>query len=144
MTSTDAGQVQPYAPQTVSGEVVQPTHVASAQANLAHQFLGVIRHLILHSGAYHNEAEQTEHLAVVQRYEEVNSSAADRRHLQSEDDHAPREDVSQRVPPAGSAGTPAVVPAGPAIDYNALARAIVAVQQQSQNEAPAPADSPKE
>lgn len=141
MTSTDAGAVQPYAPQTISGEVIQPTHVASAQANLGHQFINVLKHLVLHSGAYHDEGTQTAHLAVLSRYEEANSSAADRRHLLSEDDHAPREDVSQRTPPAGQA---AVVPQAPALDYAALARAIVAVQQEQNKPADPPADQPKD
>lgn len=143
MMSTDAGQVQPYSPPTVSGEVIQPTHVASAQANLGHQFINVLKHLVLHSGAYHDEGTQTDHLAVLSRYEEANSSAADRRHLLSEDDHAPREDVSQRTPPAGTGGTP-VTPAAPALDYAALARAIVAVQQEQNKPADPPADQPKD
>lgn len=119
--ASNGGAVQPY-----SGEVVQPTKISSAQDNLGHQFVGVIRHLILHSGAYHNETDQTEHLATLARYENAVHGGA----LLSEDDHAPREDVSERVPPRGQ-GVAVVPQAAPAaIDYEQLARAIVAVQNQ--------------
>jgi hypothetical protein len=113
--------VQPY-----SGVIVEPTNVASAQDSLGHQFVSVIRHLVLNSGAYHNETDQTAHLATLARYENAAHGGA----FTSEDDHAPREDVSERVPPRGQ-GVAVVPQAAPAaIDYEQLARAIVAVQNQ--------------
>src|SRR5215469_8102803 len=128
MSDDAAGGVQPYSPPTLPGAVLTPTQVVSAQANLAHQFFNVVRHLIEHAGAYRNESTQTDHLAVVQRYENALTSPAERRQLLSEDDRAPREDVTQRTPFPGSGGVPAVAPAAAAIDYNKLAAAIVAQQ----------------
>jgi len=128
--ATNGGAVQPY-----SGTIVEPTNVSSAQDNLGHQFVSVIRHLVLHSGAYHNETDQTAHLATLARYEANAHGGA----LLSEDDHAPREDVSERVPPRGQ-GVAMVPQAAPAaIDYDLLARAIVAVQNQqaANNDPPA-------
>lgn len=136
MATGNGGAVQAYSPGVLSGEVVDPTHVTSAQDNLGHQFLNVIRHLVLHSGAYHTEAEQSEHLATLTRYE--GATVGDAQHLRSEDDHAPREDVSQRTPPqTGTAVVPQATPA--AIDYQALARAIVAVQQEQASTTDSPA-----
>lgn len=135
MATGNGGAVQAYNPGVLSGEVIDPTRVTSAQDNLGHQFLQVVRHLVLHSGAYHTEAEQTDHLQILNRYESATNPAA--QHLVSETDHAPREDVSERVPPrVGGAVVPQAAPQ--AIDYNMLARAIVAVQ----NEQAAASDTP--
>jgi hypothetical protein len=129
MATNNGGAVQSYSPGTLSGEVVQPTSIASAQDNLGHQFFQVLRHLILHSGAYHNETDQTAHLAVVSRYENALGGS----NMVSEDDHAPREDVNERIAPQGQNVRQAPVAASPAIDYAQLARAIVAVQNEQAN-----------
>jgi hypothetical protein len=124
--STDAGAVAPY-----QGKVVEPAQVTSPEANLTHQFCNVVRHLITHSGAYRNEADETRHLDVVNRYEQSSVGGA-LRHLLSEDDHAPREDVSQRVPAPGQNVQAVPVAAAPQIDYGRLAAAILAAQKQDQ------------
>jgi pectin methylesterase-like acyl-CoA thioesterase len=103
--------------------------VTSANDNHLHQFVNVVRHLVLHSGSYRNEDEQTAHLAALSKFE-GSSSATDARYLLSEGDHAPREDVSERVPPAGQ--NVVVAPAvAPSLDYDKLAAAIVAVQKKN-------------
>jgi hypothetical protein len=130
----DTGGVAPYPPQAVAG-VLSPSRVISAQDTTGHDFFNVVRHLIRFSGAYRKEADQTDHLAAVSRFE-ANLAGRELRSLLSEEDVAPREDVSQRVPPAGQNVT--VVPASvPAIDYGQLAAAILAAQKEQAAQAQA-------
>ena len=120
MTS-DTGAVTPY-----SGVVVTPSQVTSPGDSLTHQFCNVVRHLITYSGAYRSESEETAHLAVVDRYEKSALGGA-LRYLNTEGDQAPREDVSQRAAPAGSAVV--VPPAALTDDNDQLAAAMVRAQQ---------------
>lgn len=124
MTQPNGGEVQPY-----SGQVVTPSRITSADDNHAHRFFNVIRDL-LHGKAYHNEADVTDALDAVSKYE-ASVLNTQPRHLVSEDDPAPREDVSQRTPPPGQ-NVQVVPAAAPQLDYGKLAAAIVAHQQAQQ------------
>lgn len=110
------------APTVIPGEVVAPAAVIGPNAFPTHNYLNVVRDLV--SGRkYHNEDDVRTALAAVDEYEK-RMLAADHRHVLSEDDAAPHEDVSQRIPPRGSA--PVVPATAPAIDYNKLAAALMA------------------
>lgn len=116
--STPAGAL---APTVIPGEVITPAAVVGPQAFPTHAFLNVVRDLI-HGHVYHNEEDLKAALETVNVYEK-RLLQSDHQHVLSEDDPAPHEDVTQRIPPRGAAP---VVPAGPAIDYNKLAAALMA------------------
>lgn len=118
--STPAGAL---APTVIPGEVVTPAAVVGPLAFPAHAFLNTVRSVITRSGAFHGEDELRSALASVDSYEKA-ILKNDHKHVLSEDDHAPFEDVSLRTPPRNG-GVP--VPTGaPAIDYNRLAAALMA------------------
>lgn len=120
----------------IRGDVLAPTAMTAPESSSAHGYYNVIRDLIRRVG-YHNENQVLTALQAVDAHEKHQVSQGDLRLLANENEPAPYEDVSKRTPPAGYV---APVPAGPAIDYNALAAALVAAQQQAQP----PADSPAE
>ena len=135
-----------YAPATViQGEVITPSAVLDPKSMPAHNFAEVIRHLISRvPGVYKAEADMQTALDAVDAFERSFVPMQDRKHVVQETDMAGREDVSKRIPPrTGYAPVPA---AGPAIDYNALAKAILAAQQQMQAESqpPAPVQQPQQ
>lgn len=118
--STPAGAVAPY---TIPGEVVTPAAVVGPLAFPAHAFLNTLRSVISRSGAFHGEDELRSALSSVDNYEKA-ILKNDHKHVLTEDDHAPYEDVSLRIPPrTGNAPVPI---GAPAIDYNRLAAALMA------------------
>lgn len=127
-----------YAPAVIQGEVISPAAVLDPKSMPAHNFAEVLRHLITKvPGVYKVEADMLRALDAVDAFERSMVPQQDRRHVVQETDMAGREDVSKRVPPM--VGTAPVPAAGPAIDYNALAKAIIAAQQQMQSESQPPA-----
>lgn len=118
--STPAGAPAPY---TIPGELVTPAAIVGPLAFPAHAFLNTMRQVISKSAVFHSEDELNAALQSVTNYEKA-ILKNDHQHVLSEEDHAPREDVSKRIPPRGSY---APVPTGaPAIDYNRLAAALMA------------------
>jgi hypothetical protein len=125
--STPAGALAPH---TIPGEIVTPDAVLDPKSIPAHDFFNVMRDIV-HRTTYHHESEKNAALDAVDAFESRFVPVQDRKYVQLETDYAGREDVSQRTPP--QVGT-LPVPAGPAIDYNRLAAAIVAMQQQANAE----------
>lgn len=113
----------------LSGTVVPQSDVADEHA---HKFFNVVRNLLHSSHAFHSESDLDEALNSVNAFERHFLAGPLSRQV-SEDDRAPKEDVTQRVPPPTGA---VVVPpsAGPAIDYNKLAAAMFELQQQHQQQ----------
>lgn len=128
MTNPQQGAVAPYQGQAVQGSVVSPTAVVDAKSNRTRNFLNAISHIIRHTPAlYHSEQEKLEALTAVEDYAKEMLGRDFSRTI-SEDHPAPVEDVRLRRAP-NSSTLPAV--SGPAIDYRALAAAIVAVQREN-------------
>lgn len=113
------------------GEVIEPSHVSEGVSFPAHDFFNVLRHLVLNGSAYRDQGSQHAALDAIDGYEAHVVPKNDQRHVTSESDLAGREDVTQRQP-AQPGGIP--VPASPTgpIDYDKLARALVAAQQSHQ------------
>jgi hypothetical protein len=117
------------APRTIQGSVVQPSAVIDAGAEAMHGFLNVVRRLVTTSGAFHSESDQDAALTAVQKFTENVIPRSALNALANEYSMtAPKEDVSQRVPPNGAPAGPVMVPGG--FDYNKLAQAMLALQQQ--------------
>lgn len=110
----------------VSGDVVQPSAMAS-RLQAATVALGeVLKEVVNRSGSY--LTEEGLRLAEQAISDWVGASVPLRAMdaLDTEANRAAREDVSQRIPPGGA---PAVVmQAAPSIDYDRLAQAILAAQ----------------
>lgn len=112
-------------PPALEGRIVEPSgHIAPLSAS-AHDFLNVMRALI-HRHPWHHENQKLEALNAVAAFEKHFVPPNDLRNLASENDHAPIEDVSQRIPP--QTGLAPVVAPSQNIDYDALAAAIVRAQ----------------
>lgn len=119
-------------PAVISGSVVQPTATAS-RAQAATVRLGeVLKEMISKSGSFvSEEALRLAEVAVsdwVGAFVPPSALSA----LDLESSRAPREDVSQRIPPGGA---PVVVQTGPSIDYDKLAAAILNAQRAAQAQA---------
>lgn len=123
----------------IPGQVITPDAVLDPMSMAAHAFCNVVRDLVFRSPVYHTESDRHAALDAVDAFERRMVPSQDRQHVLSEDDPAPREDVSQRVPPRVGAMP---VPVGPAIDYAALAKALVAAQQAAQENAQANPPAP--
>lgn len=106
-----------------------PSHVSQPGSFPAHDFFNVVRTLVRNS-RLHNQSDVEGALAAIDAYEYHVIPAPDREVVKSENDLAPIEDVSKRHAPSSVAAPP--VPAGPAIDYDLLARAMVRAQQAQQ------------
>jgi hypothetical protein len=117
--STPAGALAP----TIQGDVVAPSAVVGPLAFPAHNFLNVIRDVIHRGNVYHSEDDLKSALATVDDFERRFISN-DHQHVVGEDDAAPHEDVSARIPPRG--GYAPVPSTAPVIDYNKLAAALMA------------------
>lgn len=127
---------------------VDPTHVSAPHSFSAHDFFNVIRNLVQNGPAYVEETAKLDALNAITDYESHVVPKTDQNVVVAEDDAAPVEDVSQRTPfPVGA--VPAA-PAGPAIDYNQLARALVQAQAEqnappaASTDVPASTDAPVE
>lgn len=125
----------------IQGQVVQarqPDAVLDPISTAAHDFGNVAKALVTRSGAFHNESELQKAHSAIDSFVKFITPQKDRTHVITEDDQAPVEDVSRRIPP-NSTGQ-AVVHAGPQIDYNKLAAALIAAQQAQAAADTAPAD----
>lgn len=132
--TTPAGAVAPSQP--VQGVVLRPgaNDLINPESTATHRFLSVIEELVRRS-AYHSEQQKLDALDAVAAFRRHAIDTADHHRVVSEDDPAPVEDVRLR---RGPDGTPPAPPAGaPAIDYNALAAALIAAQRAAQ-QAPEP------
>jgi hypothetical protein len=96
-----------------------------AEDLMAHQFFNVLRHVVRFV-PFINEDELHSALGVVDEFEKRTLSVPVS-HVINSDDVAKREDVRKRVAP--QVGT-AVVPAGPPLDYNLLAAALLQAQRE--------------
>lgn len=130
--STPAGALAPH---TIPGEVVTPDAVLDPKSVPAHNFFNVLRDLV-HRTTYHDEGQKHAALDALDAFEQRFVPVQDRKYVVLDTDYAGREDVSKRIPP--QVGTTPVPVAGPAIDYNRLAAAIVAMQQQAAAESATP------
>lgn len=115
----------PYVQGTIVPDPSQ--HVIAAGDIKAHGFFNVIRDLLTASNLYHNEGALGAAIEAVTAFEKHILEGSHRSVIQ-EHDVAPKEDVSQRVAP--QVGTAVAVPSSTGLDYNRLAAAIVALQQQ--------------
>lgn len=123
----------PEAP--ITGTILSPANSGYAnQGDLkAHAFFNVLRTLVRLTPVYHDEQALELAISAVDDFEKHILSGPHHA-VVSETDTAPREDVSQRVPPR--VGTAVVPAAGPGIDYNRLAAALFAMQQQRNEQPP--------
>lgn len=110
--------------------VPSPADAIPAGDALAHDFFNVVHAVLNNVAVFRNENELDHAHGIVERFENHYLTTS-RRNVITEDDQAPKEDVTQRVAPQPGG---AVVPvAGPAIDYNKLAAALVAAQRRAQD-----------
>lgn len=126
-------------PPIIPGEVVRisdaitATQVMDPISMAAHKFGNTLRHLILNThGVFKTEGAMRDALDAITAFETHLIPPRDRNLVRSDTDMAPVEDVTKRVPPRGA--TPPQPP-GPAIDYAALAQALIAAQE-ANNPAP--------
>ncbi len=113
----------------IQGQVIDPPKVISPISMAAHAFFNVLRTIVTDAGVFKDENAVLKAIDAILAYEKQVIPALDRRHVLSEDDPAPMEDVTQRVPPSyPGTRAPAPMPAFQ-IDYNRLAQAILAAQQ---------------
>jgi hypothetical protein len=129
--STPAGADVPY----TQGSVLEPSATVDGHSFAAHDYFNMIRQLIDGSTAFRTEDARLKAHEIALKFEKHTVKPADQKHVVSETDVAPIEDVRLRKPPAGFPVAPTVV--GPPIDYALLAQAIVAAQQQQAAVAPA-------
>lgn len=123
--STPGGAVAPY---DASAGAVSPSGYIKPQSVAVAKFAQVMRDILGVVQVYHNEADLDQAHRTITEYIKQMTDPADRSRLVSEGDQAPKEDVSERVPPTNRG--PATAPAGfGPIDYNKLAAALVAAQQ---------------
>lgn len=106
------------------GSVVEPTRVIDPRTASVAQVGEVLKHLIGQPGTYHTEEDQRLAYEAVDAFKRAFSEGSpDVR----EEHRAALEDVSTRIPPGGPS---VVVSRAPAIDYNALARAMILAQRE--------------
>lgn len=115
--STPENGLEPY-----QGQVVEPSATAGPGPSAAHGLGQVLLDLIHRSGSYHSEADQDAAAATVHKWVNGQVSVSEKRALSTGDERAPKEDVTQRVPPGGPAPVGVVAPG---IDYDKLAAALV-------------------
>lgn len=105
--------------------VVQGTVVADGKTGAVAKLAEILKTLVVKAGAYHSEEAQRIALEAIEDFKRIFSTGNP---LVLENHSAPWEDVSKRPVPAGAAAP--ALPPGFAIDYNALARALLAAQQE--------------
>lgn len=123
----------------IQGEVVQPSAVASPQAAAAFN-LGQVLKEIIHAipAAFSSENQVLAAFTAIDDFIKAFVTRSALPALADGTQRAPMEDVSKRIPPAGTAFS---VPTNiPAIDYDKLAAAMVRAQAQylQQNPPPVP------
>lgn len=123
--------------QVIQGAVLRPgtNQVIKPESTAAHAFFEVLKDIVRKGSFYHSEQQVHDAVAAIDNYRRHVVDPGDQKRVLREEDAGAVEDVRLRKPPAGQGG-PAPV-AGPAIDYAALAAAIVA-QQQAQASQPGP------
>lgn len=127
---SDVTQAPPPAGPYIEGTIVRnPNDVVPAGDLKAHAFFNVIRELLTVSNFYHSEGALGAAVTAVTEFEK-HILEGDHRSVLQEHDIAPREDVSKRIAPQVGTGAQLVPTAGAGLDYNRLAAAIVALQQQ--------------
>lgn len=121
--------------------VPSPADTIPARDVRAHAFFNVLRNVVQAVGAFSNEEALDGALKSLADFEK-DFLQTSLRHVTQEHDPAPKEDVRLRVPP--QVGYSVVPAAGPGIDYNKLAAAIVAMQQQANQPPPPDEEGPTE
>lgn len=95
----------------------------------------VLKHLLIRSNIFSHEGVLESALSVVDRFVAAHVPPAAIRVMQTGEELAMHEDVTLRKP-SGHIGQ-AIVTTGPSIDYNRLANAIIAAQEEAQRQADA-------
>jgi hypothetical protein len=128
--STPGGAIAPYQTGQVSTEPVSPSAVSSAKSGAVFA-LGEVLKTLLHNavGAFHTEGDLDAAIRVVDKFVGAHVPGSEMDALLTGDQRAPKEDVTKRIPPGGVV-QPVIT--GPVIDYQALAKAILAEQQKYQ------------
>lgn len=134
----DNNPAVPDGNQPITGKIIVPGSVNDSGTNvpaedlMTHQFFNVLRHVVRHV-PFVNEDELHTALELVDSFEQRNLSVPVS-HVITNDDVAKREDVRLRqAPHIGSALVPV---SGPPLDYNKLAAALLAQQQQMHQNRP--------
>jgi|HubBroStandDraft_6_1064221.scaffolds.fasta_scaffold823191_2 hypothetical protein len=125
---------QPITGRIVSGPPNENGLPVPAEDMAAHQFFNVLRHVVRFV-PFINEDELHAALGVVDAFEKRTLSVPVE-HVITNEDVAKREDVTQRrAPQVGTALAPV---AGPPLDYNRLAAALLEAQRQQAQQNPPP------
>lgn len=120
------GTVEPYSGQ---GSTVNPSAVASASDSAVWTLGEVLKNMFTRTpAAFHSESELDKAILAVDNFVKANTSRSAVRALATGEETAPKEDVTQRVPPGGASPVNVAGPSGP-IDYEKLAAAIVRMQR---------------
>jgi hypothetical protein len=123
---------EPLTGQIVAGPPGPSGQPVPAEDLAAHAFFNVLRHVVRYV-PFINEDELHAALGVVDAFEKRTLSVSVS-HVVSDTDVAKREDVSQRrAPQVGTALAPV---AGPPLDYNRLAAALLEAQRQQAQQNP--------
>lgn len=107
-----------------SAEPITPTAVASAKSASVHQFGQVLHTVVRNSRAFHNENDEDNAHRAIDAFVNAHVPGSEMSALMTGNEHAPKEDVSLRIPPGGAVAVPAFA----GLDYQALAKAILAEQ----------------
>lgn len=109
-------------------QVRQPSAMAGPVHSATFKLGEILKDVLRKSGSYHNETDLHAALNAVDTW--VRSIVPLSAHPALADgmQSAPHEDVTKRIPPGGM---PAIISTAPAIDYDRLAAAILAAQQQA-------------
>lgn len=111
---------------------VSPSAVAGPKSVAVHSLGEVLKHLIHNSGAYHDEGQVDTAVSTVDGFVKAYVPPQELPAIDRSGMRAAKEDVTQRIPPGGPMTN---VVAGPVIDYNQLARAILNAQAEAQAQA---------
>lgn len=127
MTQPPGAFLAPAEPQQRSlAQIVEPTAVAQAQPSAVFALGEVLKFLIHNSRAFHTENAQDDAMNTVDKFVRAFTTSSDMQALSTGEERAAKEDVTLRTPPGGA---PAVSMTGPAINYAALAKALLDEQE---------------
>jgi hypothetical protein len=116
-------------PAVVQGSVIQPSAMAGPVASAIFGLAQVLKDVIHNGRVYHSENDVLAALDSVDQFVHAFVKPSEEPALVTGTERAPVEDVSLRTPPPGMTG---MVPAGPVIDYDKLAMALVRAQMAAQ------------
>jgi hypothetical protein len=122
-----SAQVEPYNSNT---RVIEPTAVAGPRSAAVHALGEVLKTMIHNAHYFPTENLVDAAMNTVDKWVAASTSSSEIAAIITGNERAPKEDVTKRTPPGGSA----MPVAGPAIDYRLLAEAIVAAQNRKQLE----------